>query len=63
MERTVLETQQVAKIYRSNEILVRAVDDVSIQVKAGEFIALVGPSGSPIQIAAIAIATTGTRFE
>ena len=46
MERTVLETQQVAKIYRSNEILVRAVDDVSIQVKAGEFIALVGPSGS-----------------
>ena len=46
MERTVLETQQVRKIYRSNEILVRAVDDVSIQVKAGEFIALVGPSGS-----------------
>ncbi|MCH2538952.1 MAG: ABC transporter ATP-binding protein [Anaerolineales bacterium] len=46
MERTVLETQQVTKIYRSNEILVRAVDDVSIQVEAGEFIALVGPSGS-----------------
>ena len=46
MERTVLETQQVTKIYRSNEILVTAVDDVSIQVEAGEFIALVGPSGS-----------------
>lgn len=41
-----LETQSVAKTYQSDSGIINAVDDVSLQVKAGEFVALVGPSGS-----------------
>jgi len=41
-----LETQSVVKTYQSDSGVINAVDDVSLQVKAGEFVALVGPSGS-----------------
>lgn len=41
-----LETKSVSKIYPVDGREIRAVDDVSIQVKQGEFVALVGPSGS-----------------
>jgi putative ABC transport system ATP-binding protein len=47
MERTnIIETYGVTKIYEGTGLTVKAVDDVSIGVKAGEFIGLVGPSGS-----------------
>jgi putative ABC transport system ATP-binding protein len=47
MERKyILETKNVTKIYDSNGLVVKAVDDVSLHVKAGEFVGLVGPSGS-----------------
>ena len=42
----VIETEAVSKIYRVSGSEVRAVDNVSIQIGAGEFVALVGPSGS-----------------
>ena len=42
----ILETKSVTKIYDTGNLTVRAVDDVSIQIKAGEFVGLVGPSGS-----------------
>jgi putative ABC transport system ATP-binding protein len=46
MDTLALETRLVSKIYPSDSGPVRAVDAVSLQVRAGEFVALVGPSGS-----------------
>lgn len=41
-----LETKSVVKTYPIETGTIYAVDEVSLQVKAGEFVALVGPSGS-----------------
>jgi putative ABC transport system ATP-binding protein len=45
-EKYILETKNVTKNYNSNGMIVKALDDVSLSVKAGEFVGLVGPSGS-----------------
>lgn len=42
----VLETQSVSKVYKSDNTTIKAVDEVSLTIRAGEFIGLVGPSGS-----------------
>jgi putative ABC transport system ATP-binding protein len=41
-----LETKSVIKSYQTDFGTIQAVDDVSMNVSAGEFVALVGPSGS-----------------
>ena len=42
----VVETKNLEKIYSDADLEVRAVDGVSLNVKEGEFTAIVGPSGS-----------------
>ncbi len=44
--KNILQTQSVTKIYESNNLTFKAVDQVTVSVAEGEFVALVGPSGS-----------------
>ena len=43
---TVLQTQDLRKVYGSGDAEVRALDGVSLSVEHGEFVAVVGTSGS-----------------
>ena len=43
---TALETRSVTKTYGIGSGSIKAVDQVSVQVRSGEFVGLVGPSGS-----------------
>lgn len=42
----VLSAENLVKTYGSGESLVRALDDISLEVKKGEFVSIVGTSGS-----------------
>jgi len=49
MTRTATEVvtiRNLSKIYRQGEINVTALDDISLDIRAGEFLSLMGPSGS-----------------
>ncbi|MCU0485389.1 MAG: ABC transporter ATP-binding protein [Anaerolineales bacterium] len=46
MSTIALETKNVLKTYNTDTGTIYAVNEVSMQVQAGEFVALVGPSGS-----------------
>src|SRR5215472_8368810 len=41
-----VELRNVSKIYRLGDEEIRALDDVSLDIQAGEFISIIGPSGS-----------------
>ena len=43
---SILKTENLVKVYKQGHNLVKALDDVSIEVKQGEFISIVGTSGS-----------------
>lgn len=40
-----LKLQHISKLYRTTEVETAALDDVSLEVRAGEFLAIMGPSG------------------
>lgn len=42
----IIKVSHISKIYKTGEIEVKALDDVSFEVKKGEFVAIMGPSGS-----------------
>jgi putative ABC transport system ATP-binding protein len=41
-----VQLRNVSKIYRLGEEEIRALDDVTLDIEAGEFISIIGPSGS-----------------
>lgn len=43
---TLVNVEHTSRVYRQNSVAVKALDDVSVTVGAGEFTTLVGPSGS-----------------
>src|SRR5207248_6031701 len=42
----VVAIRNLSKVYRQGEINVTALNDISLDIRAGEFLALMGPSGS-----------------
>lgn len=46
IETAAIRTENLCRHYRMGETLIRAVDGVSIQINSGEFVALLGSSGS-----------------
>lgn len=46
MPEPIVQIRDLSKVYGSGEIEVRALDHVSLDIAAGEFLALMGPSGS-----------------
>ena len=42
----ILEIRNLCKTYGQGETEVKALDNISLDVKQGEFVAIIGPSGS-----------------
>ncbi len=42
----IIQVKNVSKIYTTGDVKTKALDDVSFEIKRGEFVAIMGPSGS-----------------
>jgi putative ABC transport system ATP-binding protein len=40
-----IKTTQLSKVYRTDEVETTALNNVDIEIKAGEFVSVMGPSG------------------
>ena len=45
-EKFAIDLEHVTRIYKRDEFEVRALDDVTVQIPVGRFVAIMGPSGS-----------------
>jgi putative ABC transport system ATP-binding protein len=45
-DQTLIRAEKVSRQYRLGETLIHAVDEISLEIRAGEFLALLGSSGS-----------------
>lgn len=43
---SILKTKNLVKIYGESPNIVKALDDVSVEINEGEFVAIIGTSGS-----------------
>ena len=41
-----IKLDKVSRIYGTNEVPIKAVDEISFQIEKGEFVVIVGPSGA-----------------
>ncbi|WP_028775444.1 ABC transporter ATP-binding protein [Shimazuella kribbensis] len=44
--RTILQTKNLKKVYRTKESIFQALDNIELTVREGEFVGIMGPSGS-----------------
>ena len=42
----ILKVENLSKIYGKGETTVKAIDNISFSIEEGEFVAIIGPSGS-----------------
>jgi putative ABC transport system ATP-binding protein len=45
-EEVIIQTEEITKIYGMGDAQIKALDGVSLKIKANEFVAIMGPSGS-----------------
>lgn len=46
MKQTIIQTDNLQKVYGMGDVQVRALDGVDVRIQEGEFVAVMGPSGS-----------------
>ncbi|MEM3417716.1 MAG: ABC transporter ATP-binding protein [Candidatus Nanoarchaeia archaeon] len=44
--KTIVELENVTKIYRLGEVQIKALNGINLEIKKGEFVSIMGPSGS-----------------
>lgn len=42
---TIIKTNHLTKVYRTEEVATKALNDINIEIKEGEFVSVMGPSG------------------